>query len=58
MSAVGGFREVPVPLGLRQATAEGESKASDNLRTAMGVMEVGEDAMEKGEGEEAEDNSV
>ena len=58
MSAVGGAREVPVPLGVRQATAEGESRASDDFRTAMGAMEVGEDAMEKGEGEEAEDNSV
>ena len=43
-----GVREVPVPLGVRQATAEGESRASDDFRTAMGAMEVGEDAMEKG----------
>ena len=50
---VGGVGEVPVPPGGLQAPKEGEVGASNELKTVMEEVEVGEDEMDEGEEKDA-----
>ena len=53
-AAVGGVGELPAPPGRKQTTKEGEGRPSNEIRTTMEEIDVGEDKMDEGGVKEAE----